>query len=88
MMQPEQIQSLIVEAIPGAHVQVEDMVGDGNHFQATVIAGQFQGLTMVKQHQLVFRAVQSQLDSGELHALSLKTYTPEQWSNSMVQVKL
>ncbi len=87
-MRPQEIEVMIAEALPGSRVQVEDMVGDGNHFQAIVIAEQFAGLTMIKQHQLVYSALQSHLDSGTLHALSLKTYTPEQWQNSAVQVQL
>lgn len=87
-MRPQEIKVMITDALPGSRVQVEDMVGDGNHFQAIVIAEQFAGLTMIKQHQLVYSALQSHLDSGTLHALSLKTYTPEQWQNSAVQVQL
>jgi acid stress-induced BolA-like protein IbaG/YrbA len=87
-MRPQEIEVMITEALPGSRAQVEDMVGDGNHFQAIVIAEQFAGLTMIKQHQLVYSALQSHLDSGTLHALSLKTYTPEQWQNSAVQVQL
>ncbi len=85
-MRTEEIQSLILTALPGARVLVEDMVGDGNHFQATIVAEQFVDLPMIKQHKLVYAAVQPQLDSGELHALSLKTYSPEQWQQTQVQV--
>ncbi|MEM8716422.1 MAG: BolA/IbaG family iron-sulfur metabolism protein [Cyanobacteria bacterium P01_G01_bin.4] len=42
---------------------------------------------MIKQHRLVYAAVQTNLDSGELHALQLSTYTPEQWNQSRVQIQ-
>jgi acid stress-induced BolA-like protein IbaG/YrbA len=78
-MQTHEITTLIHRVLPSAQVDVVDTVGDGNHFQATVIAEEFIGLTMLKQHKMVYEAVQDYLDDGRLHALSLKTYTPEQW---------
>ena len=85
-MQTQQIEHLITAGIPGAQARVEDTVGDGNHFQAIIVAEQFAGLTMIKQHQLVYSTLQAYLDDGSLHALALKTYTPEQWQSTMVQV--
>ncbi len=86
-MQIEQIETLIKQALPDAQVRVDDLVGDGNHFQAIVVSDQFTGMTMIKQHKLVYGALQSYLDDGTLHALSLKTYTPDQWRNTLVQVE-
>lgn len=86
-MQTQQIEALIAQALPDAQVRVDDMVGDGNHFQAIVISEQFVGLPMIKQHKLVYGALQSYLDDGTLHALSLKTYSPDQWRSTMVQVE-
>ncbi len=85
-MQTQEIESLITTGIPGARVQVEDTVGDGNHFQAIIVAEQFEGLSMIKQHQLVYSTLQRFLDDGTLHALALKTYTPDQWQRSLVQL--
>jgi acid stress-induced BolA-like protein IbaG/YrbA len=81
-MHPQTIADVIQTALPGAQVHVEDTVGDGNHFQAVVIAAQFAGLTMIKQHRMVNDALKEYLDSGQLHALALKTYTPDQWKPS------
>ncbi|MDX2272893.1 MAG: BolA/IbaG family iron-sulfur metabolism protein [Cyanobacteriota bacterium] len=78
-MQTEEIRQLIQRALPGSQVQVQDMVGDGNHFQAIVVAEAFAGLSMIQQHRLINEALKAQLDSGQLHALSLKTYAPDQW---------
>ncbi len=78
-MDPREIEALIQAALPGAQVRVEDTVGDGNHFQAIVVAEQFQGLPLLKQHQLVNEALKTYLQDGRLHALSLRTFTPAQW---------
>ena len=79
MLDPENIRQRILGALPGAEVQVNDTTGTGDHFEAYVVSDAFAGKPMVQQHKLVYAAVQDWLQSGELHALALKTYTPEQW---------
>lgn len=85
-MSTQDLEALIRAAFSDSHVKVQDLTGDGSHFQATVITEQFTGLTMVKQHRLVYDALQAYIDDGRVHALALKTYTPEQWRSSLVQV--
>ena len=70
-----EIESLIREAFPSASIKVEDLAGDGNHYSATVIAKEFQGLSRIKQHQLVYAALKGKMDgpNGVLHALALTT---------------
>jgi acid stress-induced BolA-like protein IbaG/YrbA len=72
---PEEIRSVIENAIPGSIVSVE---GDGTHFVATVVSPEFRGKRLVEQHQLVYKALGDAMRE-RIHALSLKTYTPEQW---------
>jgi acid stress-induced BolA-like protein IbaG/YrbA len=79
MLDPENIRQRILGALPGAEVQVNDTTGTGDHFEAYVVSPAFAGKPMVQQHKLVYAAVQEWLQTGELHALALKTYTPEQW---------
>jgi len=79
MLNPELIQKKIAEAIPAAQVEVRDLTGTGDHFEAQVVSSTFLGKTMIQQHQEVYAAVQDLLKTGELHALALKTFTPEQW---------
>ncbi|MFN3360783.1 MAG: BolA family protein [Pseudanabaenaceae cyanobacterium] len=86
MISAEQVANLIRDAIPGAQVQVEDPLQDGQHFTAIVVAEAFRGLTMIKQHRMVNDALKSYLEDGSIHALQLKTYTPEQWAASQVQI--
>ncbi|HRH15273.1 MAG TPA: BolA/IbaG family iron-sulfur metabolism protein [Azonexus sp.] len=54
--------------------------GDGQHFAAIVVSAEFVGLNRVQRQQHVYRTIKDELASGELHALSFKTLTPEEWS--------
>lgn len=80
-METQAIEQLIRTGLPGAEVQV---TGDGSHFDAVVISESFTGLTPIKKQRLVMDTVKAQLASGELHALSIKTFTPAQWSATQV----
>lgn len=79
MVSLEQVKKTIQEEIADAQVFVKDLTGGGDHLEAIVISSQFEGKTIVKQHQLVYGALQSELKSEAIHALALKTYTPETW---------
>ena len=73
----EEIKRRIETAIPGADVDVEDWTGGGDHFRATVVADAFAGLNRIQQHRLVYDIFAAEI-GGPIHALSLKTQTPEQ----------
>ena len=75
-MNPEQLQTIIEEAFADGHVEV---TGDGRHFSAVVVSPAFNGKNMIAQHRLVYAALGDRFDTEAVHALSLKTYTPEQW---------
>ncbi|ACK67346.1 BolA family protein [Rippkaea orientalis PCC 8801] len=75
----EQVEAMIKRQLPDAQVVVRDMKGGGDHLEAIVVSAEFEGKTRVKQHQLVYSAIQESLDSGVIHALALKTYTPQGW---------
>lgn len=74
-MDPARIQALIETGLPGAQAQVSG--ADGVHFEATVIAGQFSGKLPLARHRLVY-ATLGELMGGAIHALALKTLTPEE----------
>lgn len=78
-MDPEQVKQLIEQGLPDCEVHVS---GDGSHFEATVIGDVFAGQTPVKKQQLVYATVNDKIASGELHALSIKTYTPDEWQQA------
>lgn len=75
-MQAEDVKQLIEKGLPDAEAIVS---GDGDHFEAVVISPSFADLNMVKQHQAVYRTLGDGFQ-GAIHALALKTYTPEQWA--------
>ncbi|MBD1866637.1 BolA/IbaG family iron-sulfur metabolism protein [Oculatella sp. FACHB-28] len=82
MISPSQVEAMIKAGLPDAQVQVQDLTGGGDHYQVTVISSQFEGKGLVQQHQLVYGAVRQAMSSEAIHALSLKTYTPQTWESS------
>ena len=68
----EEIKKLIVEAMPDATVEIKDLMGDNNHYSATIKSKSFNGLNKIEQHKLVYKSLKGKM-GNELHALSLKT---------------
>jgi len=75
-MAADHIETLIREGIPDARVEIVDLAGDGDHYEARVVAESFRGLPRVKQHQRVYEALGGRM-GNELHALKLSTAVPE-----------
>ncbi|MDT7952644.1 MAG: BolA family transcriptional regulator [Acetobacteraceae bacterium] len=75
-MVASEIEAMIKVALPDATVSIQDLAGDGDHYAATVVSEAFRGLSRVKQHQLVYAALQGRM-GGVLHALALTTTLPE-----------
>jgi acid stress-induced BolA-like protein IbaG/YrbA len=78
-MTAEEIAALIRAALPESTVQVADQVGDGNHFQAVVVAPAFAGRPLVERHQLVYGSLRGAM-SDRIHALSIKAYSPDEFA--------
>lgn len=76
-MDPARVGQLIEQGLDGATAEV---TGDGRHFDAIVISDRFEGKNRVQRHRMVFGAVQEYLNDDAIHALSLQTYTPEDWA--------
>ncbi len=75
MITKNEVINLITKRLPNSKVLVENLKGN-DHLQVTVIASQFNGLSLVKQHQLIYSALKEELASEAIHALALKTETP------------
>ncbi len=75
-MRAEEIEAMIVAAIPDARVEIRDLAGDGDHYAARVVAESFRGMPRVRQHQRVYEALGGRM-GGALHALQLSTATPD-----------
>ncbi|BBP03668.1 BolA family transcriptional regulator [Sulfuriferula plumbiphila] len=76
MVTPENIQQYIEQGMPCELVRV---AGDGQHFEAIIVSAEFRGKNRVQQHQIVYRALGDRM-KAEIHALSMKTLTPEEWA--------
>ena len=74
-MHPDELRRLIEEAIPDSTVDVTDLTGTSDHFGVSVVSPAFEGLSLVQQHQLVYRAVGEHM-SQAVHALRIHTETP------------
>lgn len=75
-MQADDIAAMIRQGVDGAEVEIIDLAGDGDHYKAVVVAEAFRGVSRVKQHQMVYAALQGRM-GGELHALALETRAPD-----------
>jgi len=78
-MIPEDVQIMIQAGLPDCEVKVQ---GDGSHFDAVVIGEIFDGLSLVKKQQKVYATLGDKITSGEVHALTIKTYTAEEYAKA------
>ena len=76
-MHPEHIKQLI---LAGMSCDFLELDGDGQHFEAIVVSTEFEGKSRVQRQQRVYQTLKEKLATGELHALSFKTFTPAEWS--------
>lgn len=76
MLTARELRSFIMDGLASDYVQV--LGDDGQHFEAVIVSPTFTGKNMVQQHQLVYQALGERMRS-EIHALSIKTFTPEAW---------
>jgi acid stress-induced BolA-like protein IbaG/YrbA len=77
MLTATEVESYIRQGLQCDYVQVQG--NDGQHFEAVVVSPEFVGKNMVQQHQLVYKALGDRMRS-EIHALSIRTLTPEAWA--------
>jgi len=81
MMEPSDVERLLEAAFPDGQIELVDLTGTKDHYQARVVSNAFEGKSLIEQHQLVYRALGNAM-SGPIHALALKTYTPAAWSKA------
>ena len=77
MFSPDKIRQIVEAGLPGAKAEVRDMTGTSDHFELLVVAPTFQGKGLVERHRMVYAAIGPAV-GGEIHALSLKTLTPDE----------
>jgi len=84
-METEAIKQLIEAGVPQSEATVQ---GDGSHFQTIVVSPEFEGKSPVIRQKMVYATVSDRITSGELHALTIKAYTPEEWKKAkLMQVQ-
>lgn len=77
MVQATDIEQYIQQGLPCDAIKV---TGDGHHWEAVIVSQEFTGKNRVKRQQMVYATVRERMESNEIHALSLKTFTPEEWN--------
>ena len=75
-MTAQELQTLIAAGLPCEHLQVE---GDGRHWYATLVSAEFEGKRLIQRHQRVYATLGDKMKTDEVHALSMKTYSPAEW---------
>ncbi len=75
-MTAQELQALIAAKLPCEHLQVD---GDGRHWYATLVSTEFEGKRLIQRHQRVYATLGQKMQTDEVHALSMKTYTPAEW---------
>ena len=76
-MNANQIKTLIAASLTCEHLELE---GDGRHWYATVVSSAFEGKRAIQRHQQVYATLGDKMKTDEVHALSMKTYTPTEWA--------
>ena len=78
-MTSEELQALIACNLPCEHIELS---GDGRHWYATIVSSEFEGKRLIQRHQRVYATLGGRLQTDEVHALSMKTYTPSEWAKN------
>ncbi len=76
-MTADQIKSMIAAGMACEHLELE---GDGRHWYATVVSAEFEGKRAIQRHQKVYATLGNKMQNDEVHALSMKTFTPAEWA--------
>ena len=76
-MTSEELQSIISAGLRCEHIELS---GDGQHWYATIVSSTFEGQRLIQRHQKVYATLGSRIHSNEVHALSMKTFTPAEWA--------
>ena len=76
-MTAQELQSIIRQGLQCEHLELD---GDGRHWYATIVSAEFEGQRAIQRHQRVYATLGAKIQTDEVHALSMKTYTPAEWA--------
>ena len=86
-MQLAEIKKVIETSVPHSRAYIFDPMNDGQHLEAIVVSPAFEGLMLIKQHQMVMKPLKDAF-AQSVHALALKTFTPAKWKDVKAQYKI
>jgi acid stress-induced BolA-like protein IbaG/YrbA len=75
-MTADELKTIISSQLKCEHIELE---GDGQHWYATIVAAEFEGKRLIQRHKLVYATLGEKIQTNEVHTLSMKTYTPQEW---------
>jgi len=78
-MTSDELKTIIAAGLPCDHL---DVTGDGRHWAAVIVSTAFEGKRSIARHQLVYSTLGARIQTDEVHALSMKTYTPAEWAQA------
>ena len=81
-MTADQLKALIAAGLPCAYLELD---GDGRHWYATIVSSEFEGKRAIQRHQRVYATLGNKMQSDEVHALSMKTFTPAEWAAAQAE---
>lgn len=81
-MTPEQMKERLESLAPGTYAEVTDLTGTQDHYQAVIVSPAFEGRKMIEQHRMVYGLFREEMKTEEVHALTMKTFTPAEYEKS------
>ncbi|MCJ8344068.1 BolA/IbaG family iron-sulfur metabolism protein [bacterium] len=84
-MNEEELKDIISGLFQNAEVEVTDLKGTGDHWMVSVVSPEFEGKSKIEQHRMVMTPLEDRFQSNVIHAMMLKTYTPEKWAKKKGQ---
>ena len=83
-MTSEELQAIISAGLDCQHIELS---GDGQHWYATIVSRAFEGQRLIQRHQRVYATLGGRLQTNEVHALSMKTFTPAEWASQAAKTE-
>jgi acid stress-induced BolA-like protein IbaG/YrbA len=76
-MTADELKNIIAAGLPCEHIELD---GDGRHWSAVIVSPEFEGRRLIQRHQRVYATLGARMHTDEVHALSMKTFTPAEWA--------
>ncbi|PCJ17116.1 MAG: hypothetical protein COB02_14770 [Candidatus Cloacimonadota bacterium] len=84
-MSEQELENIIAGFFKDADIQATDLKGTGDHWMVRIVSAEFEGKSKIEQHRMVMTPLEERFQSNEIHAMMLKTFTPEKWAKKKDQ---